>query len=208
MKVIFFPIAIFPFLYGCTLAPPTTLQQQKSFDDEEHKTRYGEVWTVNKLKENYKKKTGMTLTSPDTTSCGWDGTCYYNAWSAAHDNGISTFNANKLEEKKIAESKCLADQECKNKKELSAEMRSLSSNYTTFVYTNPYQQADYDYFAREICGQAEYAQKNGVSRDTLVNKFKDLPGIAPRERLFIARIADGCWKISSLGGNWKEALRY
>lgn len=207
MKRIFLLISVLPFLYGCSITPPTSLQQQKAFDNEKHKTRYGETWTVNTLKEDYRKKTGTELVATASSSCGWDGSCYYNAWASAHDNGIRDFDNKKLEEKKIADSKCLADEECKRKKELSEEMRVLSSNYTTFVYTNPYQQADYDYYARDICEKAEYAQKHGVSKETLVNKFRDLPGIAPRERLFITRIAGGCWKISNLGGNWKEALR-
>lgn len=207
MKRIFLLIAILTFLYGCSISPPTSLQQQKAFDNEKHKTRYGETWTVNTLKEDYRAKTGMILVAPDAKSCGWDGSCYYNAWSSAHDNGISVFNAKKLEEKKIVDAKCLADKECKRSKDLLEARKGLSWGYTMLLGINPYSQAESDYLVRNICEKVTVSQKEGVGRAVLINKMRDFPGIAPRERGILTEIVGSCWDISKLSGDWRAAIR-
>lgn len=207
MKRIFFPLAIVCFLNGCVLSP-TINQQQNEFGDKPYRAENGKTLTVNGLRDDYKKQTGMNLIGPDTRSCGWNETCYQNAWAAAYDEDLGAFNYKKrLEEKRLEESKCSANPDCKRDKDLSSSMSNLSANYTALVYTNQYQQAEYDYIAREICSNSERAQKKGVMKSDLVNKIRDLPGVAPMERVYITRIASECWNISSLGGDWKKALR-
>lgn len=204
-KILFFIISL-PFLYGCTFSP-TAQQQQRGLGDEEYKEKNGKVWTVNKIREDYTKKTGMILIAPDTKSCGWNSTCYQNAWAEAYDKGIYEFNAKKEADAKIAESQCQSDPDCIRKKNLALAMKELSWNYTMLLGTNQYAQADYDYIIRNVCDSAASAQRNGSRKEVVVNKMKDLPGISPRDRSYLSGAVKSCWEISSLSGDWKEALR-
>lgn len=207
MKRIFFTISIVCFLNGCTLAPNIN-QQQQEFGDKPYKAQNGKTLTVNGLRDDYKKQTGMNLIGPDTRSCGWNETCYQNAWAEAYEKDINAFNYKKrLEEKKIAESKCLADKECKRSKDLLEARKGLSWGYTMLLGINPYSQADSDYLVRNICEKVTASQKDGVSRDVLIKKMRDLPGIAPRERGILTEIVGSCWDISKLSGDWREAIR-
>ncbi|CAD5710541.1 hypothetical protein Q2838_000315 [Escherichia coli] len=194
-------------LYGCSITPPTTQQQQSEFGDKEYVAKSGESWTVNRLKNDYLKKTGMILVAPDTTQCGWDGECYYNVWANAYDSGINAFNNKKRAEKKLAEEKCLADKECRRKKELSSSMNSLSTAYTVLLSVNHYAQAEYDAAVRAICEQTSLNQKKGIPKDALVNRMKDWPGIAPMDREYFTEVVQSCWDISRLSGDWRKAIR-
>ncbi|EGT4298807.1 hypothetical protein DOX47_19385 [Cronobacter malonaticus] len=206
MKRSLYLIAFIPFLYGCT-SSPTAQQQQRAMGSEEYKSKSGKVWSVNKLKEDYKGKTGMLLSAPDANSCGWDSTCYQNAWAEAYDKGIENFKSKRAAEEKVTESKCLSDPECKKSKEIIDARKGLSWGYSMILGANPYSQAEYDYLVRDICEKTTIAQKKGVSREVLANRMRDLPGVAPRDRGFLTEIVKSCWDISELSGDWKAAIR-
>lgn len=207
MKRILIALTLTPFLYGCSVPPPTTQQQQRVFDNEVHNTDAGEKWSVKSLQENYKKITGDVLVAPDTSSCKWDGDCYYNAWSKVHDKGLRDFNSIKAEERNKEESKCLADKECVRKRSLDKAMKDLSWAYTMVLAINPYSQADADAVVRGVCDKSTDAQKQGMTQTNLVNRMRDFPGLAPREREYLSQVVKSCWSISSLGGDWREPLR-
>ncbi|NNS07344.1 hypothetical protein [Erwinia sp. JH02] len=191
---------------GCA-SLPTPQQQQRAFDNEEHKTRYGEKWTVKKLKEHYKEETGEILVVPDAIACGWDGSCYYNAWAHKHDQGIDYFESKKREQEKAAEEKCLTEPDCKRNLEVSNYNYSLKNSYIVTVGSHPYQQAEYDMVVRDMCEKSALSQKKGVGLESLINNIQDLPGISPQDRSLIASVAESCWNLSRLGSDWKEPLR-
>lgn len=206
MKKAFFFIVFLPFLYGCS-TPPTANEQIEVLGVKEINTKGAGTYTVKKLQEDYKKETGMILVAPEALYCRWDAYCYYKAWYSVYEKGISDFKSKKIAEEKLAESKCMADPECKRQKDILDARKGLSWGYSMLLGINPYHQADADYMVRSVCEKTTSAQKEGVSRDVLVNRMRDLPGIAPRERGILKDIVKSCWDISSLSGDWRAAIR-
>lgn len=185
----------------------TQKDQQTLFDSKVFKSTDGHKWTVNNLKSDYLKKTGSRLIVSDTTSCGWDENCYYNKWASAHDEGINKYLSSKKNDYDMQLAKCLSEPECKRKNSLSKENSNLANLYSMVMATHPYYQSDYDLAIRTVCEKATASQKSGISRKDLEMKVQDVPGIGPQDRVQIVNIAVTCWNISSLNGNWKEALR-
>lgn len=206
MKLFYF--IIIAFLSGCA----SKAGQSSAFDNKEFKSNSGKVWTVNKLKDDYKNKTGMTLIGPDTSVCAWDSECYYNKWAMVYDKDLSAYenkisNQKAIKERAEKESKCLADKECKRNKDLTEAMKDLSWSYTVLLSTNQYSQSEYDYAVRSVCESTTSAQKNGVSQQKVLDSLRDLPGLGFQEREYFLSAAKACWNISNLKGNWKLALR-
>lgn len=214
MKVKFISLALcMAFLSGCAMTPQEsiTYQSKNNFDDKKQLTQGKEYLSVNDLRRMYKEKTGMNLPQQNTASCQDNDKCYYNMYADSFRELMSGYLQKKqleeIEKEKIAEQNCSSDEACSRDRDLTKLKAKLKNAYLVLIYSNPYLQDGYDGVFRKLCSNSELSQKAGLKKDSWLNEIRDRPGVSPNTRQQALDIASICWDISSLGGNWKEALR-
>ncbi|WP_371343873.1 hypothetical protein [Klebsiella quasipneumoniae] len=190
-------------LVGCAATPPTAMQQSSSFDGLTFRSDAGELWTVARLKDDYRKTTGTVLVAPEALSCEWNSSCYYNKFAHAYDKGMKLYQeeaSKKLKaEKEKQDEECRANSECAKEMKVTAAASQLNNVYYTLMAQNPYQQAEYDLAVRRMCRSAGEAQRNGISREQLQKNIDLVEGIAPATRYQIKQVGDACWLLSRYG---------
>lgn len=198
------------FISGCAMSPSEVAQYQKQHDFENHKvqTNGGYFLSVNDLRDRYKKETGMDLPTQDTSSCSDDKSCYYSKYASAY-GVLSAEYQGKQEAKRYVEetARCDADEECSKNKKITNLKDHLRNSYYSVMSANPYLRSDYDMAFRNLCENASNSASSGENRTVMLNRIQDKPGIDPYTRQLVLDAAATCWDITSLGGNWKEALR-
>lgn len=201
------------FISGCTMSPSEVAQYQKLHDFENHKveTVGNERISVNDLKARYRQETGMDLPVQNTISCADNISCFYSKYSTSYDDLIADYRgkqkAKEYEEEKTAVARCDADSECSKNKKISSLKDHLRNSYYSVMSANPYLRSDYDMAFRNLCENASNSASGGEERMVMLNRIQDKPGIDPYTRQLVVDAAATCWDITSLGGNWKEALR-
>lgn len=201
------------FISGCAMSPDEVAQYQKRHDFENHKveTVGNERISVNDLRTRYKQETGLDLPIQDTVSCADNMSCFYGKYSAAYDNLRADFRgkqkAKEYEEEKASIARCDADSECSKNNKISSLKDHLRNSYYSVMSANPYLRADYDMAFRSLCENAANSASSGEGRMVMLNRIQDKPGIDPYTRQLVIDAAATCWDITSLGGNWREALR-
>ncbi|MDR8489376.1 hypothetical protein OSC18_07670 [Serratia nevei] len=202
MKALVFVVIL---LSGCSV----TKEYQSKFDSIKFRSQSGLNLSVDDLKRMHLKETGKPLETPNTAACGSDSNCYYNAWADVYDK--SPYRAElKKKQKEFADRKereCLASKGCLRDREIANSSSDLRVAYYTTLSTNPYLQSELDYAVRTICNNSARAQRSGVSKEELMRKLQDAPGIDPQTRSTVLKAASACWTLSSLNYDWNEALR-
>lgn len=155
--------------------------------------------SVQHMREDYKRETGKDLPVPDTLACGSDGHCYFNTWVHEYDSLISEYRSKKQQAIEESRKRCLANPECARKSAISHASQVLNVAYRVLVFRDPYLQAQYDDIVRTLCKNVGERQREGISKNTLVERAKTAPGIAPIDREWVVNVVTSCWDLSNYG---------
>ncbi|KAE9627743.1 hypothetical protein [Aeromonas veronii] len=195
-------------LAGCTSKPLTNTDQEKLDDQVMWMSEQGKAHSVSSLKADYRQKTGQELPRPaNTLQCGWDASCYYNAWQLSYDEHSRAYDAeqeavaaaNRAKQAAEQERACLVSPECRNNRDIAMAKNLAIESYRYFTSRYAMNMDEYDYLSRQMCDSAMTAQRNGAALDQVVGTIATTPGGDSADRMFAMRLAKSCWSLSGLG---------
>ncbi|MCX7132709.1 hypothetical protein [Aeromonas sp.] len=195
-------------LAGCASKPLTNTDQEKLDDQVMWMSEQGKAHSVSSLKADYRQKTGQELPRPaNTLQCGWDASCYYNAWQLSYDEHSRSYDAeqetvaaaNRAKQAAEQERACLVSPECMKGREIAMAKNLAIESYQYFTSRYAMNWDEYDYLSRQMCDSAMTAQRNGVSLDQVVGTLTITSGGDSADRMFAMRLAKSCWSLGGLG---------